>query len=521
MPREGNSLLRNSPRSTAPRTARARERDEAPFGVLDEQAEFQPFEQSDPPASPIRASTHRIFMAAAVLLDLVAVGTALAASSLLRFDPNDLVLLSESGAGIALIVIGALSCVAFFSAGGAYAPRILITRRYQMATILTAAVPSWALVQLLAFWLKVKVPFESRLVMAVSLPASLILLAVVRLFVTRPLARRFYSRLTRGTVLVLGPEALVEDAGRDLSQMDLAGRRHITRPTDLVDVAGIPGLVNRHGVGESVIFANGDEADAVFDRAIAFLDSQADVRVISERFRSLRMRAPLATFDDTPVFQLRRFDLAGPEALLKRAIDAAGAAIGLVLLSPFFAVAAVIIKLDSPGPIFFSQERVGFRGRRFRMHKLRTMQDGNDSAVHQDYLRQFIEGGAPAEVRADGTRVFKLTNDARVTRFGAWLRRYSLDELPQIWNVLVGEMSLVGPRPCTVYEWELHRPWQRRRMDVLPGCTGLWQVTARSEVPFEEMVLLDLHYAHSWTPIGDLRLIAQTIPAMIRGRGGF
>ena len=155
------------------------------------------------------------------------------------------------------------------------------------------------------------------------------------------------------------------------------------------------------------------------------------------------------------------------------------------------------------------------------MLKFRTMEHGNDPRIHQEYLRELIRKGAAADTSGDGAKIYKLTRDPRVTRVGAWLRALSLDELPQLWNVLRGEMSLVGPRPCVPYEWELYRPWQRRRLDVLPGCTGLWQVTARSHVAFEEMVILDLHYAHHGSVASDLWLIVQTLPAMLRGKGGY
>jgi lipopolysaccharide/colanic/teichoic acid biosynthesis glycosyltransferase len=389
-------------------------------------------------------------------------------SATARYPASALLELGESAGGILLILIGSLVCVTLLSARGAYAPRILLTWRHQLATIFTAVVPAWALVQLLAFWLKVGVPFESRLVVGLSLPATLLLMGVIRLTVTRPLAVRLYPRLAGGPATVAG-----------------------------------------------------DDLDEVFDEAFARLDAKHEVRIVSPRLETLATRAPLGDEEGVPVLPLRRPDLAGPERVIKRWIDVVGAVMGLVLLSPFLAIVAILIKLDSPGPVLFRQDRVGYRGRRFRMMKFRTMADGNDPKAHEAYLKDFIRGGAAAAVSEDGTQIFKLTNDSRITRFGAWLRRYSVDELPQLWNVLRGEMSLVGPRPCTVYEWELYRPWQRRRMDVAPGCTGLWQVSGRSSVNFEEMILLDLHYAHHWTPVGDLWLIAQTIPAMIRGRGGF
>jgi lipopolysaccharide/colanic/teichoic acid biosynthesis glycosyltransferase len=219
--------------------------------------------------------------------------------------------------------------------------------------------------------------------------------------------------------------------------------------------------------------------------------------------------------------RLRRFDLSGPETIVKRLVDLVGAAAGLVLLAPLLAVMAVAVKLTSPGPAIFRSERVGRYGRRFRMYKFRTMLDGNDSRAHEQYLRAHIRDGRPAEITESGVRIYKPRNDPRVTPLGAWLRKLSLDELPQLYNVLRGEMSLVGPRPCLPYEWDLYQPWQRRRLDVKPGCTGLWQVTGRSRVRFEDMVMLDLVYAHNSTLLGDFKLIAQTIPVMVQGKGAY
>jgi lipopolysaccharide/colanic/teichoic acid biosynthesis glycosyltransferase len=222
-----------------------------------------------------------------------------------------------------------------------------------------------------------------------------------------------------------------------------------------------------------------------------------------------------------PLMRLRHFHLGGPEIFLKRLVDLVGAGIGIVILSPFLALIAMAVKLSSPGPVIYRQERVGRRGAPFMMFKFRTMKDGNDGQANRDYLRSFIREGRPAEIKEDGTMIFKPPRDPRVTALGVWLRKLSLDELPQLYNVLLGDMSLVGPRPCLQYEWELYEPWQRRRLDVLPGCTGLWQVTGRSRVRFEDMVILDLYYAHHGTLLSDVRLIAQTIPVMAQGRGAY
>jgi len=259
----------------------------------------------------------------------------------------------------------------------------------------------------------------------------------------------------------------------------------------------------------------------VFDTAFACLDARAEVVVVSNQLHVVTGKASIGDVQGVPAMRFRRPDLAGPETLMRRLVDVAGAAAVLMAVAPFLAAIAVAVKISSPGPIFYRQERVGRFGRRFTMYKFRTMVAGNDPTIHREYLKSYIRNGDAASVSADGTKIYKLTSDPRVTRIGSWLRAFSLDELPQLWNVLRGEMSLVGPRPCLPYEWELYRPWQRRRLDAMPGCTGLWQVTARSHVTFEEMVILDLHYAHHGSVGRDLWLIAQTIPAMVRGRGSY
>ena len=156
----------------------------------------------------------------------------------------------------------------------------------------------------------------------------------------------------------------------------------------------------------------------------------------------------------------------------------------------------------------------------FHFFKFRSMVVDNDDQVHRAYLENLVRNGAEATLDRKGHKVYKLLDDPRVTPIGAFLRRTSLDELPQLWNIIKGEMSLVGPRPCLSYEWDLHKEWQKRRLDVTPGLTGLWQVTGRSRVPFEDMVLLDLYYIAHWSIGLDLELILRTVPVIFSGRGG-
>jgi lipopolysaccharide/colanic/teichoic acid biosynthesis glycosyltransferase len=206
---------------------------------------------------------------------------------------------------------------------------------------------------------------------------------------------------------------------------------------------------------------------------------------------------------------------------MKRVMDIVGSLVALTFCAPLFLIIAAAIKLNSKGPVFFRQVRVGQYGAPFVFLKFRSMYTDSDHDVHRGYVRQLIAG--QAEVRpsnGNGAGVYKLTNDPRVTRVGAFLRKTSLDELPQFFNVFKGEMSLVGPRPPIPYEVDAYDIWHRRRLlEAMPGITGLWQVNGRSRLKFDEMVRLDLRYAQTWTPWLDVKILARTPRAVLFGGG--
>jgi lipopolysaccharide/colanic/teichoic acid biosynthesis glycosyltransferase len=248
-----------------------------------------------------------------------------------------------------------------------------------------------------------------------------------------------------------------------------------------------------------------------------------------------RLRRDLATFVGTA--ESRRFSVRlqvhtntrrtalQPESrqerlhdVLKRTLDLAGSLSLLTLLSPVLLLVAAAVKLTSKGPILFRQERVGLGMKPFTMLKFRSMRTNAGHGVHQAYVTQFINGGAAAAAAAPG--VFKLTNDDRITPIGRFIRKTSLDELPQLLNVVRGDMSLVGPRPPIKYEVDQYKGWHRRRMlDAKPGLTGLWQVTGRSRTTFDEMVRLDLRYARISSLWTDLKILLLTPRAVIAGKG--
>jgi lipopolysaccharide/colanic/teichoic acid biosynthesis glycosyltransferase len=210
--------------------------------------------------------------------------------------------------------------------------------------------------------------------------------------------------------------------------------------------------------------------------------------------------------------------------VIKRAIDISGSACALILGSPVLAAIAIAIKLTSTGPVLFRQRRVGRYGNAFTFLKFRSMYVGNNQAIHQEYVKSLIEAPQAQSAHPTGvTRVvYKLTNDPRVTSVGKFLRKTSLDELPQFLNVLNGEMSLVGPRPPIPYEVESYDVWHRRRLlEVKPGITGLWQVMGRSRTTFDDMVRLDLEYATSWSLWLDIKILLKTPMAVFAGDGAY
>jgi lipopolysaccharide/colanic/teichoic acid biosynthesis glycosyltransferase len=206
---------------------------------------------------------------------------------------------------------------------------------------------------------------------------------------------------------------------------------------------------------------------------------------------------------------------------IKRVMDIAGSGVMLALCGPLLVVIALAIKATSKGPVLFRQQRVGQYGQHFTFLKFRSMRVDNNHSVHQEFVTKLIAGGAKKDLSSgNGGAVYKLTNDKRITRIGKFLRRTSLDELPQFLNVLKGDMSLVGPRPPIPYEVAAYQTWHRRRvLEVKPGITGLWQVTGRSRVSFDEMVRLDLRYATSWSPWLDFKILMRTPIAVIKGAG--
>jgi len=265
---------------------------------------------------------------------------------------------------------------------------------------------------------------------------------------------------------------------------------------------------------------------AVFDLIAAAQARGSQVYVTGRLVGPLDSTRLLIRLFGSPVMRVRR----APRTItmsrrvyvggvIKRGFDVITAAFALIVLSPLWAVIAVAIKLGSRGPVLFRQERVGFNGVVFELIKFRTMAVDNDDSIHHEYVCDLIENGTQACVNEDGVEIYKLVNDDRITGVGRFLRKWSLDELPQFWNVLKGEMSIVGPRPALGYEVAVYKEWHRLRMLATPGVSGLWQIAGRSRVDFDEMVFQDVMYSYNQSLFTDITICLHTVPAVFNRRG--
>jgi exopolysaccharide biosynthesis polyprenyl glycosylphosphotransferase len=244
------------------------------------------------------------------------------------------------------------------------------------------------------------------------------------------------------------------------------------------------------------------------------------VHVVPDLFALSFPNASLDGFGGIPVIQLGQAGIYGWQRACKRAFDVLMVLLGLLLIWPLLGLIAILIRLDSKGSVLYRQMRIGEHGRLFTMLKFRSMRVDADPTIHQAHVSRLItENLNPEQLNGGKPGSLKLESDSRITRVGRVIRKTSLDELPQLFNVLRGEMSLVGPRPPLPYELDVYQEWHKRRLDVLPGITGLWQVKGRNRVSFDEMVRLDLEYIERQSLWLDFKILLQTPWALINSRG--
>jgi exopolysaccharide biosynthesis polyprenyl glycosylphosphotransferase len=313
-------------------------------------------------------------------------------------------------------------------------------------------------------------------------------------------ARRVLSNREHGYRLL----GFVDDEWPGTAEFEKTGFRVVS------DNAGLADFLRRNVVDEVAIYL---PFASFYNRylEVATLCEQHGIimRFHADIFRLKRARWRAEVFEGDHYISTYTEKSEGGAQVIKRALDVIMAAVLLVLLIPVLVSVAIAIKVSSPGPIFFLQDRIGLNKRRFKIWKFRTMVTGAEKLM----------AGLERQNEASGP-VFKMRNDPRVTSLGRWLRRTSLDELPQLFNVLKGDMSLVGPRPLPIRDYEgFNQDWQRRRFSIKPGMTCLWQVNGRSGISFDQWMRLDLQYMDEWSLWLDLKILAKTVPAVLKGAG--
>ncbi len=288
------------------------------------------------------------------------------------------------------------------------------------------------------------------------------------------------------------------------------GQTDLGKIKALGEIEKLPELIAEHSI-DLVITA----LPWMYHRKILRIMRQCEgqktqVYIVPDLLQTAIRQVDVEYMGEVPVVGVRQGALGQSALLIKRILDLTVSIVGLLFGWPLLLLIALLIRLDSPGPVIFTQTRIGKNGIPFTIYKFRTMRQGADAEKTQ--LMAQNEGE---------DRLFKIKDDPRVTRMGRFLRKTSMDEIPQVWNVLRGEMSIVGPRPQVPSEVELYLEWHRHRLDVLPGITGMWQVSGRSELGFDEMALLDIWYVENWTPWLDIKIILKTIGVALAAKGAY
>lgn len=464
----------------------------------------------------------RTYAVVLAVLDGVAMTVGVGVAQAVRF--GNLHLSETSTSELSFGVVAALMVPAWvltMALGGAYERRVLGSGSEEYRRVFDAAVRFLALVAIVAFVRQIDV---ARAFVAIAIPLAALLTLLHRYLLRRWLHRqRRRGRLSR-KVLVVGSEANVTEVIGSLRRNAHAGLCPVAAcvPTRL-DVLSADGghlpVVSRPDAVVEGLVATGADVVVVADTTVI---SNGSLRTLAWQLEGTGvdlMVAPAVTdlagprisirpVSDLPLLKVEEPELKGFRRLAKEAVDRILAAVCLFVLSPLLVVVGLAVRLTSRGPALFRQVRVGLGGRHFVMYKFRTMVV--DAEARLPTVAHLNEH--------DGV-LFKIREDPRVTRVGRFLRRWSIDELPQLWNVLRGDMSIVGPRPPLPSEVERYGQQVRRRLLVKPGLTGLWQVNGRAGLPWEEAVRLDLYYVENWSLSMDAVIIARSVTAVIRGRG--
>jgi exopolysaccharide biosynthesis polyprenyl glycosylphosphotransferase len=393
--------------------------------------------------------------------------------------------------------------------------RTLRTRSAQEESFAVIKAVSFATLLLTAFIYLSGDKIISRLIVVGSLLLNVVTMAVWRYVKRRIVIHSVVRGFGARNVVIIGAGKVGQALARQFDENKLLGYRfkgfldgnHSNDSRMLGKIEDLARIARAEFVDE-IFITIPSERELVKRIAVEARKHRLDVKVLPDLYDGLGWHVPIRQIGDFPVMDLHWQPIAGLGLFVKRIFDIVAALFSLIICSPVLAVLAVWIKLDSPGPVFYRSRRMGKKGCAFTCYKLRTMLANADEM--KDSLRHRNERQGP---------FFKIKDDPRITRLGRFLRKYSLDELPQLWNVIEGDISLVGPRPPSVDDFKQYSLEHLRRLDVKPGITGLWQVEARLNPSFDANMKLDLEYIENWSFWLDLKILAKTIPAVLKGAG--
>jgi undecaprenyl-phosphate galactose phosphotransferase len=441
------------------------------------------------------------------------------------------------------VIVATIIFLSFFQLLGLYKYQAISNPIHQIQSLLQAYARVLALFILIVFFMKTTYLADSRLTVGLSFLASFLLMVLFRVVLV---SRFYYYLVGKGKLqkktLILGAGEHGKMVCRYLKINPKSYFRVVGFCDDDFDkvgtnVEGLPvfgssydmeSVIKKHSIQEIIIAISNVKKGVMFDLIDRCKKACVVIHVVSDLYNEVSEKMEAEEFGGLRTFRIVPSKLGIIQLLINKGFDFVGSGLLLILLSPVFLIISLAIKRDSKGPVFYKSKVVGKDGKPFLAYKFRSMYiKGDTKAVsrsdknvnpveegeknHIEFMQNFIQGKENGE--------YYVRNENRITKIGRFLRKYSLDELPQLINVLKGDMSLVGPRFCTVAEYKFYKPWHKRRFQVKPGMTGLWQVRARSAVSYDDMVMLDFYYIENRSLFFDFEILLRTIPVVLYGKG--
>jgi len=470
-----------------------------------------------------------------VFLDLLVLNASFAIALRLRFKPHiDVINIPEFKIAHewAIFIVYSFLWIVIFQYLGLYKRHIIFTKSKQTVLIIKGIIIGFIIFIIVQFVIRPSIILDSRLMFVYFLLFCTVLLISYRLFLIRPIFRsKWLSDVLKENVLILGAgkrgrllaskiKEEKEFQAKIIGFLDDKIEKGATIFEDLKvlgKLGDIEQVIKEYGIDSVYLAIDNISKNKIYSIIDNALKCNSYVHVSSEIMDILPEKLKMDKVKDLPVVRYNSNFDGFYNNYFKRICDAILASLGVIIISPFLLFIAIGVKFSSPGPIIFKQKRLGHNGKSFYFYKFRSMVVGSDN--DESRKKEMVD-----LIKGNGNNCSKIStkvvNSSKITKFGKFIRKYSLDELPQLFNVIKGDMSLVGPRPCLPYEYEVYDEWHKRRLDVRPGCTGLWQVSARSEVNFDDSVVLDIYYIQNISPFFDLQIILKTIPVMLKGKGG-